>query len=385
MDVEKRRIELIKDLQAARKFTRAAYAHLADEALAFPLRPELNLPLWELAHVAWFQEYWCVRFPRIAQTPSCIANADARFDSRAIDHAARWDLDYPQRTEVLKFMDDTLEMVIDRVPKIPAARLYFYELALRHEAMHTEAFVMSLHTLGLPAPDGVRPPRAQAVVAQDIAFSGGTFTLGTPAGENARFVFDNEKWSHDSTVAPFAIASALTTCGEYAPYLDATGAPAPRDWRKNATHGWESRWFDRWSPIATNAPVSNVSQREALAYCAWAKRRLPTEMEWEFAMLESAQSAPQVFTAERASDAFADAFGNLWQWTASDFAPYPGFAADPYEEYSEPWFDGKHKSLRGSSFVTNPALSHNKFRNFYLPQRQDVFAGFRTCALEKIR
>jgi gamma-glutamyl hercynylcysteine S-oxide synthase len=369
MDVDKRRVGLVNDLRAAREFTRAAYSHLADEALAFPKRPELNLPLWELAHVAWFQEYWCVRFPHIGQRLSCVENADARFDSRAIDHAARWDLDYPQRTEILKYLDDTLEMATERVASVPSAQLYFYELALRHEAMHSEAFVMSLHTLGLPAPEGMRRPSVQAHAARDISFEGGAFTLGTHSSEQTRFVFDNEKWAHDARVGPFAMSSALTTCGEYAQFLEATKAKAPRDWRKSGNGEWEIRWFDEWRALKANSPLSNVSHHEALAYCAWTKRRLPTEMEWEFAMLSEN------------SNECADAFENLWQWTASDFAPYPGFAADPYEEYSEPWFDGKHISLRGSSFVTNPRLSHNKFRNFYLPQRQDVFAGFRTCAL----
>jgi gamma-glutamyl hercynylcysteine S-oxide synthase len=380
MYVEQRRVSLVRDLRAARKFTRAAYAHLADEALAFPKRPELNLPLWELAHVAWFQEYWCVRFPHISKRPSCVDNADERFDSRAIDHAARWDLEYPQRVEILKYLDDTLEIVTERVADAPPAQLYFYELALRHEAMHTEAFVMSLHTLGLPAPEGVRAPAAQTQAARDIAFEGGAFTLGTSPSECSRFVFDNEKWEHDARVAPFAMRSALTTCGEYAQFLAATNAKPPRDWRKTAAGDWEIRWFDQWRALEANAPVANVSQHEALAYCAWAKRRLPTEIEWEFAMrndAEMAETAPQVL----AKNEFPDAFQNLWQWTASDFKPYPGFAADPYAEYSEPWFDGKHKSLRGSSFVTNAVLSHSKFRNFYLPQRQDVFAGFRTCAL----
>jgi gamma-glutamyl hercynylcysteine S-oxide synthase len=380
MDVDKRRVGLVNDLRAAREFTRAAYSHLADEALAFPRRPELNLPLWELAHVAWFQEYWCIRFPHIAKRPSCVDNADARFDSRAIDHAARWDLEYPQRVEILKYLDDTLEMVTERAANVPPAQLYFYELALRHEAMHTEAFVMSLHTLGLPAPEGVLPPRAQTQPARDIAFEGGGFTLGTTPSEQTRFVFDNEKWAHDMRVGPFAMRSALTTCGEYAEFLAATNAPPPRDWRKSSNGGWEIRWFDQWRALEANAPVGNVSQHEAVAYCAWAKRRLPTEMEWEFAMLSMEKTMDSAQSAF-ATNEFSDAFQNLWQWTSTDFKPYPGFAADPYEEYSEPWFDGKHKSLRGSSFVTNAVLSHSKFRNFYLPQRQDVFAGFRTCAL----
>ncbi len=371
MDEVARRDRLVGDLKAARKFTRAAYAHLADEALAFPKRPELNLPLWELAHVAWFQEYWCVRFPQVGKRPSAILNADERFDSRAIDHAARWDLEYPQRGEILQYLDDTLEMVTRKIAQASAPQLYFYELALRHEAMHTEAFVMSLHTLGLPAPEGVRALPSQSQAPRDVAMAGGVFTLGSaPAEATSRFVFDNEKWAHDVRIAPFAMRNTLTTCGEYAQYVEATEAKPPRDWRKGQGGAWEVRWFDAWRALEPNAPARNVSQHDALAYCAWAKRRLPTEVEWEFAV-RSLQASE-----------FADAFGHVWQWTASDFAPYPGFAADPYEEYSAPWFDGKHKSLRGSSFVTNAVLSHECFRNFYLPQRQDVFAGFRTCALK---
>src|SRR5205814_10403437 len=72
--------------------------------------------------------------------------------------------------------------------------------------------------------------------------------------------------------------------------------------------------------------------------------------------------------------------GNVWEWTASTFLPYPGFVRDPYQEYSEPWF-GTHKVLRGGSFATPPRAVHSSFRNFYTPDRADIFAGFPTCAL----
>jgi iron(II)-dependent oxidoreductase len=186
-------------------------------------------------------------------------------------------------------------------------------------------------------------------------------------------------------------------------WRESRAAEAPQYWRQG-DRAWAERRFDRWQPLAPDEPVVHVNWHEAQAYCRFAGRRLPTEAEWEFAACDGVD-APKPATPWRAVRASAgqanlegaarapvDAypggdtphgcrqlFGNVWEWTASTFGPYPGFVADPYKEYSAPWF-GTHKVLRGGSFATPRRLLRTTWRNFYTPDRYDVFAGFRTCA-----
>ena len=138
----------------------------------------------------------------------------------------------------------------------------------------------------------------------------------------------------------------------------------PQRWRRAGDGRWQARWFDRWQPLALDAPVVHVNAWEAEAYCRWAKCRLPSAAEWECA----------------ARDPRFRWGGSVWEWTADPFLAYPGFAAGPYADYSRPWF-GDHRELRGGSFATQARLHHPAYRNFFTPERSDVFAGFRTAAL----
>jgi iron(II)-dependent oxidoreductase len=319
-----------------------------------------------------------------------------------------------------------LERVVRRLQREPdnAGLQYFVQLAIFHEDMHAEAFHYTRQTLGYPDPfpAPAAAPALPAASRGDVELPGGMFQLGAEPGGG--FVFDNEKWAHPVRLAPFRIARVPVTSGEFLAFVEAggyrrrewwseagwawraaAGADAPRYWTRDGNR-WLQRRFDKVAPLVGEHPVVHVNWHEAQAYCRYANRRLPTEAEWEYAAAWSArerkkhcypwgESAPTPGRANLESggpvavDSYADGdsaagcrqlIGNVWEWTESTFDPYPGFVIDPYQEYSQPWF-GTHKVLRGASFATTRRLVRNTFRNFYTPGRNDIFAGFRTCAM----
>ena len=415
----KSREALAVALADAREYTRRCYAHLAAGDPVFPCIATVNPARWELGHVGWFQEYWCrrheaggpARIPSECGKPSRIANADALWDSARVPHDARWSLPLPDWRAIDRYLDDTLGDTQDALAASRDGERYFFELALYHEDMHGEALLMTLQTLALPPPPGLRePPRVPASrsAGVDLAFPGGTLVAGSRESDaRDRFVFDNEMRAHDVRVAPFSIAGSCVTEGEFAAFVDdggygradlwtdegwrwlaSAGRVLPAHWRR-VGGSVEVRWFDRWRPLSPGSPVQHVSAHEAQAWCNWAGRRLPTEAEWEFAATALPSGDDGVANldgriggpvAAAAADGGAAHFiGNVWEWTSSPFLPYPAFAPGAYAEYSQPWF-GDHHVLRGGSWATRSRLVHPRMRNFYKPGRHDVFAGFRTCA-----
>jgi iron(II)-dependent oxidoreductase len=414
-------------VQDAHRRTRALVADLTDEQLLGPRLSVVNPLLWEIGHVAWFQEKWVLRHAN--GRPPQRADADALYDSAAVAHDTRWDLPLPSREETLRYLAAVEDQVLARLAEGPRAdEVYFTLLSVFHEDMHAEAFTYTRQTLAYPAPrwpgesEGV-PAESETPWGGDVPVAGGTFRLG--AEPDGSFVFDNEKWAHALELRPFDIARAPVTQAEFAAFVEdggyrrralwdpdgwawreQAGANQPVYWRREAS-GWQRRDFNYWVALEPHRPVIHVNWYEAGAYCRWARRRLPTEAEWEAAatgptgggrktLFPWGGAAPAPDRAHldgRARGCVGVAslprgdspcgcrqmLGNVWEWTADRFGPYPGFEPDPYKEYSAPWF-GDHRVLRGGCWATRGRLLRTTWRNFYRPDRRDVFAGFRTCA-----
>jgi iron(II)-dependent oxidoreductase len=383
--------QLAEALQDARNYTLKLFDALAgagfDTLTRVPHIATINPPLWELGHLAWFTEWFVLRdatssHPAAAQRHSLLTRGDDWFDSNLVSHRSRWTLDLPSHGALKTYCNEVLDRTLDKLSREAATddALYPYRLALAHEDMHGEAFFYTLQTLGVVAPASLAQTGVASAPAGQIGYPGGTAVMG--GAQDGGFVFDNERAAHPCYVAPFRIDAGLVTNAQYADFVadggyqnrqfwSAAGSAwlmgqersSPRYWERDDSQ-WRCERFGALATLAPSEPVRHVSLFEAQAYCAWAGRRLPSEMEWEYA----ATSGIPGFR-----------WGQLWEWTASPFEPYPGFAPDRYLEYSQPWFM-THQVLRGASFATSDRLRSARFRNFYMPHRDDMFVGFRTCA-----
>jgi gamma-glutamyl hercynylcysteine S-oxide synthase len=357
---------------------------------------ELNPPLWELGHVGWFEEFWIARNPQrhlgaraVLEAPrgaALLPGADALYDSSTVAHTRRWRLDLPDaaRTRaMLARVRERTRALLDGADESDDA-LYFFRLILMHEAMHHEAGVMIAQALGVDVRAALtQDAPAPVPVAQALAVSGGPFVAGR-LGHG--FHFDNEAGEHEVALDDFSIDSAPVSWRAYLPFIEGGGYEQAAlwsaegwAWRQRALPqglprhlarddsfelGFKRACFGRWQAIEPDAPALHLSAHECEAWCRFAGRRLPSEHEWTHARLAH---------GERFSS------GEVWEWTASPFAPWPGFAPHPYRDYSAPWFDGR-PVLKGGSFATRPFMKHPRYRNYFQPGRNDVFAGFRSCA-----
>ena len=370
--------------------------------LAVPMKPEFNPPLWTLGHIGWFQAWWTARNlqchqgagadPSATRLASIEPRADHWWNPAAAPHDSRWALDLPDLASTRGYLLETLEATLDLLEKTPDEddALYFYRLALCHEDMRGEELIVLAQTLGLPLQlvmPGPLAPRGPVLVPAT------RWSLGSTAGQG--FSFDNERPPFEVQVPEFEIDSQAVTWAQFVEFVDDGGYDRAELWHPL---GWQwlqakatdasqdggrrgPRYVDQIG-VASGAVMqtrfgkpmrmlggqaaTHVTWWEADAWCRWAGRRLPAEVEWEVA----------AHTALRRGWRW----GDVWEWTGTTFRGYPGFEAGPWRDYSQPSF-GTHKVLRGASFATRARMKHPKFRNFCLPERDDLFCGFRSCAL----
>lgn len=385
---------LAEALRASRADTLATFEayRRALPSLQVPQRPEFNPPLWELGHIGWFQEFWLARNPQRAagkradpEAPRSVprwADADALYNSSRVPHASRWQLPLPDagatRDDLARQLDETLALL--RAADADDDALYFFRLALLHEDMHHEAALYMARGLGIDVDAPRWAARALPAPGAPLAFDTGPWSLGSDAGTG--FAFDNEGPACTVLLPAFEIDAQVVRWDEFLPFV-AAGGYGQACWWTEAGARWRAeqaqdlprylrragaRWAcwrnGRWQALDLQEAACHLTLHEAQAWCRWSGRRLPSEAEWE----RAACSAPDAFR-----------WGDVWEWTASAFAPFPGFEPHPYRDYSAPWFDGR-PVLRGASHCTQPRMRHPRYRNFFAATRNDVPAGFRSCA-----
>jgi gamma-glutamyl hercynylcysteine S-oxide synthase len=372
-------------------------------ALQVPVDPVLNPPLWELGHIGWFEGWWFTRNPGYRSGRDCPADVtrrpplrpgdDERFDSTRIAHEKRWALALGSLDQTIENLAAQREQTLALLGQIASddAACYFPRLILFHEDMHREAWVYMAQTLGIDPglgpvhagiPASTSLPIAQATAPSCRTFAGGTLLVGRDRGG---FMFDNELGEHTVDIPPFSIDTRAMTWARFLPFVEAggyeqaqwwdaagwawriqSGAHAPRYLMRGRDGSWDRIEFGVRKPLDEQAVAVHLNQHEARAWCAWAGRRLPSEFEWEFAIREAARAGQPL------------QWGEVWEWTASRFAPWPGFVAHPYREYSEPWFDGR-PVLRGASWATAKRMRDPRYRNYFTAERNDILAGFRSA------
>jgi gamma-glutamyl hercynylcysteine S-oxide synthase len=384
---------------------------------------ELMSPLcWDLAHIGHYEELWLVR----ALTGA--APTDPAFDDiyDAFKHPRRERITLPildpdgARAFVASVRERALHVLhsiaLDDDPLVAGG--FVYGMVAQHEHQHDETMLATIQLMddfAHPDADGRTDDNDDSGAdtpssTRDVLVPGGTYVIGT---NSDGWAYDNERPEHEVRLAPFRIDTALVTNGAYLEFVEAGGyddarlwAPAGWAWRRQAgleapqfwaragERSWSRRRFGRHEELPPDEPVQHVCWYEADAFARWAGGRLPTEAEWEVAAAGSSIEHANLWRprlhrwAPSSAAANAEAaskwgvrqmFGDVWEWTASDFLGHPGFASFPYREYSEVFFGSEYKVLRGGSWATHPLAMRATFRNWDYPIRRQIFAGFR-CA-----
>jgi iron(II)-dependent oxidoreductase len=420
-------------LLEARARTLLIVAPLTDEELRLQHDPLMSPILWDLGHIAHFEELWLTRN---LDGPIEFVEMPGMFNPFEHPRSKRGALPLPGLRECRGIMDEIRGRVLARLAHVDLERPnpllhdgYVYNMVLQHEYQHNETILQTLQLKqGHPyipyaryeLPDA--PPGHPAALREMVRFPGGVVEIGT---DDRSAAYDNERPRHRVEIAPFHIDVNPVTNGDFLVFIAAggygtreywseagwkwlneSGASAPKYWTLGED-GWTTRVMDRDMPVDPSHPVCHVCWYEAEAFARFAGKRLPTEIEWEtaaswdpstgtkrtypwgetpvdrhLANLDQLGFGTAPVGAYRGNLSPLGCYGmigDVWEWTASDFGPWPGYQSFPYKEYSEVFFGTDYKVLRGGSWATRPGAVRNTFRNWDYPIRRQIFSGFR-CA-----
>jgi iron(II)-dependent oxidoreductase len=421
--------QIAERLERVRERTFDLYAPLSKTDMTRTPDPIMSPPVWDLGHIAAYEELWVAC--RVGGADSLHPELQAAYDAfetpravrtsiRLLDEAGCRDYLARVRERTLALLEDT---DLEDEGSAFTHQGFVFDLVAEHEAQHTETVLQALQMYGdgTYRPHGRRPlPGATAVDDERIVIPGGTFAMGAPA---AGFAYDCERPRHDRTLAGFVIDRYPVTNRRHLEFMAdggysrpelwsaegwewrcAEAAEAPLYWEPDGAGGWTVRSFDAVDAADPDRPVSHVSFHEAQAHARWAGGRLPSEAEWERAACAEPSgcggatypwgatdpgdranldqlgfgTAPVgAYPAGESPTGCAQLIGDVWEWTATAFDGYPGFRAFPYREYAEVFFGRDYRVLRGGSWATQPIAARTTFRNWDLPQRRQIFSGFR--------
>ena len=375
---------LASELERARARTEALLAPLSAERLSAQVSPLMSPLVWDYAHIGHFEELWLLR--NLAGRAPLRDGHDDVYDAFAHERSERGTLPFMPPAAARAFVAAIREEVLGVIAELDwqksdplLARGFVVGMVSQHELQHQETMTQTLQLGGLPGPPG-RPP--EVTLEGEALVEAGPFTLG--ADQEEPWAYDNERPAHELSLPAYWIDRAPVTNREYITFIAEGGyanrelwsaegwawlegerADAPLFWQRDGEH-WLRRRFDQLEPVPASEPVQHISWFEADAYARWAGKRLPTELEWEKAARTETGELEQLQ-------------GAVWQWTSSPFSAYPGFHAFPYPEYSEVFFGGDYRVLRGGAWITDPLVARPTFRNWDHPQRRQIFSGIR-CA-----
>jgi iron(II)-dependent oxidoreductase len=350
--------ELVGELEAQRRRTLRLIAHLSDADLERVIDPIMSPLVWDLGHIAAYEDLWLNH--RFAGEPLLHPELAAFYDAFETPRAVRGAIEILGRGAALGYLAEVRERVLNASARLGVDPV-LHELVLRHEMQHTETMRQCMELGGL-LPEG--EPRLRDVGGPDdelVTIAGGTFAMGAA---DAGFAYDNERPRHAVDVPSFQIARRPVTNGSWRHFCEG-GGYVRREWWSDEGWAWKEEYdigsHAGWATGPDDEPVVHVSWFEADAFARSRGARLPTEAEWE-----KASTSGQL-----------DATGQVWEWTSSHFAGYPGFVAHPYREYSEVFFGDGYRVLRGGSWASHPRVATATFRNWDLPERRQIFSGVR--------